>query len=253
MNGDLFQRFVLDCVSREDVDSLTAAWQIASCNKKEGEEQKKIISESIPKKYSSFKEYVQDVDVGRFRKLVGDEDPNCLLKELIKKGDLRNAKLCVQETQANLNYGLYAAAQTGNLDLVKFFIGKGAIDLVGALYRAAKASKRNVIDYLFSIGINDVSYGVYGAARGGDLELLKFFYDELERRNAQKRDFHFSTLASKNECVERAMSDACVTDNIEAVKFLVEKSGISPCFSHARHVAFQKNSVKIMEYFNSFF
>jgi hypothetical protein len=250
MNVELYRSFVLDCVSRDDVDCLTSLWREASLTDKENQKYKTIIMESIPREYPSFKEYVEAVDERRFTSLSQNKDATTLLKEFVRNEDVKNVKLCVSRLEPNLNVGLCESAKTGNLKLVKYFIELGAIDRVGALYQAARASQRTVVNYLLEIGVPDVSYGMQGAAEGGDGALWELLYSEFSRR-LEKEEFSLSKMTAKEECLERCFQKAVAKNNGDLVKLLQEKGAGTPStsFSYTRHGVFEKNAEKEYEEF----
>ena len=86
-------------------------------------------------------------------------------------------------TQYDWNSGLYRAAQGGHVDLMKFFIQKGADELRSSLYAAALGGHKDAIDYLISqrTDLNETFWleGLRGAQKARNKDLMGFFGDKI--------------------------------------------------------------------------
>jgi hypothetical protein len=81
--------------------------------------------------------------------------------------------------QYDWDIGLFWSAQGGHIDLMKFFIAKGADQLNSAMYAAAAGGHKDAIDYLISQGANNWSEGLRGAKQSRNEELISFFGNKL--------------------------------------------------------------------------
>lgn len=77
------------------------------------------------------------------------------------------------------NVGLYSAALAGDIDLMKFFMTKGAYVLNSALYSATHGGHKDAIDYLISQGADNWAEGLQGAKESKNEKLMKFFGGKL--------------------------------------------------------------------------
>ena len=67
------------------------------------------------------------------------------------------------------------AAKGGHLDLVKFFIEKGAKNWNLGMEGAAIGGHMEFVKFFIEKGARDWNSGMYGAAIGGHVELVEFF------------------------------------------------------------------------------
>ena len=89
----------------------------------------------------------------------------------------------------NYNFGLQGAALGGHLDLIEFFIANGAdykeaMDV--GLLSAAQGGHISLIDYFLEKGADGITNAVKGAARGGHKEVLHYLLDMLSKREQQE-------------------------------------------------------------------
>jgi len=101
----------------------------------------------------------------------------------LAKGGMKNIDLIhffIEKGANNWVLGMYGAAGGGHRDLVQFFIEKGANHWNSGMYRAAAAEggHRNLVEFFIEKGANDWNLGMYGAARGGHRDLVEFFIEK---------------------------------------------------------------------------
>ena len=77
------------------------------------------------------------------------------------------------------NQAMNYAAQGGSLDLVKFFINKGANDLNTSMFYAALGGSLDLVKFFIDKGANGWNFGMIGAVQGGHKDLVKFFKQKL--------------------------------------------------------------------------
>ena len=79
----------------------------------------------------------------------GTERYNILMSYAVLAGDVNIVNLLLEkDKEISLDDALYHAAAGGHLNLVKFFIEKGATDLEYALFQAAEDKQLHVIKFL---------------------------------------------------------------------------------------------------------
>lgn len=94
----------------------------------------------------------------------------------------------------NFKKPLRIAAKNGNINLIDFFLDKDVndldvIDLNQSMFQAATENRKNIIDYLIEKGANDndnLHYGMIGAAKGGNLNLLKYIIGKAKGMQVDK-------------------------------------------------------------------
>ena len=74
---------------------------------------------------------------------------------------------------------MYYAAEGGSLDLVKFFIDKGANNWDFGMYGAAQGGSLDLVKFFIDKGTKDWNGGMYYAVRGGHKDLVDFFKQKL--------------------------------------------------------------------------
>ena len=110
---------------------------------------------------------------------------------------------------------LFCAAAGGNLPLIDYFLGKGAVNITVALKMASRYSDLNTIKYLLTKTAND--YEDYGtileaASAGGKIDTMKFALETLKNLEFMINDpFGRVSLAL-----------AINNGQIEAIDFLIE-------------------------------
>jgi hypothetical protein len=76
------------------------------------------------------------------------------------------------------NKAMEKVAEKGRIDLVDFFIEKGADDWNWGMRGAARGGHKELVDFFIEKGANDWDWGMYGAAEGGHKELVDFFIEK---------------------------------------------------------------------------
>jgi hypothetical protein len=76
------------------------------------------------------------------------------------------------------NTGMRKAAKKGHRDLVIFFIEKGAFSWNRAMFSAAKGGHRDLVDFFIDQGANFWNLGMFSAAKGGHRDLVDFFIEK---------------------------------------------------------------------------
>ena len=76
------------------------------------------------------------------------------------------------------NEGMYYAALGGWLDLVKFFINKGADAWGQGMYYATRGGSLDLVKFFIDKGATNWESGMRGAVQGGSLDLVKFFVNK---------------------------------------------------------------------------
>ena len=135
MSFDIYVNYLDVALSRYSVDELVKVWY-DSCISKQGLALRTTILKFLPelgKHYKisvdenmSFQEFVKKYDDLMYENEC-DKSPNVCLEYFAKQGNLRNVKIAIKKGANNWNYGIREAAKGEHLDLVKFFIEKGAI------------------------------------------------------------------------------------------------------------------------------
>jgi len=127
---------------------------------------------------------------------------------LHNKGDNINylQEYCQNLTISALNRLLIKAVKSRSLDLVKYFIGLGAIDYQSALLTAIEQNSDLIIYYLTQQGLNylDLDSILLGASKLGDINLINY-YIELGATD-----------------IEGALIEALELQHIELAKFLID-------------------------------
>lgn len=107
--------------------------------------------------------------------------PGRALKELSQKGmkniDLINFFLL---QGAKPNRGLFGAAFSGDMDLVRLFISLGVNDWANGLFGSIHGGHKELTDFFLKkdINVNDRNIAAGVAAQKGDLELVKYFINQ---------------------------------------------------------------------------
>ena len=104
---------------------------------------------------------------------------------------------------------LYCAAAGGNIDLIDYFIKKGATKLDDALINGCKYADLRTVEHLIDKGAEDYHTLIYTAASLEKIDIMQFLLDYLE-------------IHDLNSFGRRALYEAISHGHINAVKFLVE-------------------------------
>lgn len=65
-----------------------------------------------------------------------------------------------------------------NIDLINFFIEKGATDLDSGLFAAAFFGDETLVNFYIQKGANDLQLGLRGAVQGGQKKFIDFFIQQ---------------------------------------------------------------------------
>lgn len=71
-----------------------------------------------------------------------------------------------------VDFGLYGACESGNINIINLMIKYGATDFGGALNYACQNNNIDVIKYLIDLGCDDWDDGLDGASYGGHINLV---------------------------------------------------------------------------------
>lgn len=105
-----------------------------------------------------------DIDMVQFFVMQGAFDFEGGLQLAAKKGNRKLVDFFIEQAKSKgrewgqweWDFGLRWSAYGGHIDLMKFFIAKGADDLDSAMNTAAMGGQKNAIDYLISQGVNKI-------------------------------------------------------------------------------------------------
>ncbi len=73
------------------------------------------------------------------------------------------------------NRAMIESVKLGRLDMVNFFIEKGADDWIVGMMLAAEGGHKDIVDFFIEKGVNNWNIGMQSAAEGGHKDLVKFF------------------------------------------------------------------------------
>lgn len=214
-----------------------------------------------PSSSKDFKKFVEEYDEYQYKSQCSCGSQVCL-KFFAKKGDLRNVRKALKKGAQNLGAALHAAAKYnqeniidfilknktghryidwglegaidgGNVELIEFFLEKGARKYGSMYYSAAKNGSPGVLK-LFEFNTPEYrNSGFIGAVRGGHFELMKKFF-----------------LENNGVCdIEEALIGAAKGGHLEIVKFLVN-NGVED-LSDAYTAAVRKGQLLLIKYFLS--
>jgi len=106
--------------------------------------------------------------------------PDKRLRKL-SKGGMKNIDLIqffIQKGANKWNWGMYGAARGGHKDLVQFFIENGANNWNRGMYFAARGGHKDLVDFFIEKDADEWNLGMEGAARGGHRGLVDFFIEK---------------------------------------------------------------------------
>lgn len=95
----------------------------------------------------------------------------------------------------SFNESLNIASIQGNINLIEFFINKGVDDLNQAMAQAAKENRKETVNYLIDKGADDYLLAMVGAAQGGNLDMMEDLINKAE--GIQVTDFFLSNVVSR--------------------------------------------------------
>ena len=84
-------------------------------------------------------------------------------------------KNLIERESQPLNVKLYCSVACGNLNLVQFFVERGADDFNGAMEYAAYYGYLYIIKWLVEQGADDSNMGLIYANMGGHQEIVQYF------------------------------------------------------------------------------
>jgi len=106
--------------------------------------------------------------------------PNLSMIKL-SKGGMENIDLIQYFISKGAHFwdtGMGCAAEEGHKDLVEFFISKGANYWNWGMRKAAKGGHKDLVNFFISKGADIWNEGMYCAAQRGDKDLVEFFIDK---------------------------------------------------------------------------
>ena len=137
MSFDLYSDYLNVALDRYSADELVKVWYDSRFSK-QGVILRTTIMKFLPtlgKVYGvsvdenmSFQEFVKKYDELMYKNECNKSPDKCL-EYFAKQGNWRNVKIAIKKGADNWNWGMSGAAKGGHLDLVKFFIEKGAIPI----------------------------------------------------------------------------------------------------------------------------
>jgi hypothetical protein len=105
--------------------------------------------------------------------------PNKAMEKLAEKGMkyINLIDFFIEKGANNWNLGMCGAAEGGHKELIDFFIEKGARDWNDGMREAEKGHKE-LVDFFIKKGADKWNLGMYNAAFGGHKELVDFFIEK---------------------------------------------------------------------------
>jgi hypothetical protein len=116
---------------------------------------------------------------------------------------------------------LVAAAQAGQLHVVKHLAGRVPPELPDAIAKASRNGHRNVVKYLYSLRYDQVDYDLCAneCYRGGHLDILQFFLDRELSQIDVKHVFYRAVDDNRDDVV-----DLLVQYNLDEVPTALERA-----------------------------
>jgi len=105
--------------------------------------------------------------------------------EKLSKGGMKNIDLInffIQKGANNWNLGMVSAAEGGHKDLVQFFIQKGANNWNSGMVSAAEGGHKDLVQFFIQKGAKDWNLGMISAAKGGHKDLVQFFIQKYNNK-----------------------------------------------------------------------
>lgn len=188
--------YIQNAASRYALEELIYLWLPTILLQEEGDSWKQAINACVPSLAAhyqirvpedcGFKAFLQEYYEQRLAReyQISLDDRLC---KYAKKGDWRMVRFIMLKAKGDwgpglveedvMMAGLMGAARGGHLDLVQFFVERGADDWDFAIEAAARGGDGKIIAFILekSKGNFNPGCGLCGAARSGRLELVKFF------------------------------------------------------------------------------
>jgi len=113
-------------------------------------------------------------------------DLNTCLEYVSKEGNLSLNKYFVKKGATNLLVAFYNAVESGNFDLVSYLIQNPQLqsqlhkrELNSALLHAGYSNNRQLIEYLLSLGANNIYGLLLALIENGNLQLIKYLFSRF--------------------------------------------------------------------------
>lgn len=234
MSQELYYSLVDVAISQYNVDLLTKLWSDTCMLDKSlyFELRERIVSKipdlckahgilSCP---SSFEEFVKEYDETLYERKYKGKNTSKRLKRAAREGNWRDIRRTLaysfdENNSNNWNKALYGAAQSGNQDVIDFFL------LQSRLFskRMSNGEVKEAYNW---------QYGMYGAARSGNLELVKFFNSlPMPPYDPTKGCHHFSRRMNdrKPRYWNCGLYNAAKGGSIECIEFFSENGAEKNC------------------------
>lgn len=244
-----------------------------------------------PSKSKDFRKFVEKYDEQEYLKNCTDTSDSCLVF-FSKMGDLKNVKRAIRKGATNLNSALMAATshnqkkvvdylvekvednpderernhswtvalggavKGGHVDLIEFFLEKGAVKTPIMYELAARQGSPEVLKFFDYNTRRKQKDGLLGAARGGHLELVKDFFSMLDNVDPNKafveaaKGGHIEVmdyLLDKGAfLLSVAIEKAAQKGQLSSVKYILEKD--STLTQNAMTAAIASNNLHVIQY-----
>jgi len=97
-----------------------------------------------------------------------------------KGGHLDVVEFFIAKGANNWDYAIGSAATGGHFDLVEFFIAKGADDWDWGMKDASGGGHLDLVKFFIAEGANNWNWGIYYAEEGGHDDIVLFLQDKLD-------------------------------------------------------------------------
>ena len=149
------------------------------------------------------------------------------------------------------------AAETGDRELVDFFISKGANDWDDALVMASEGGHKELVDFFISKGAKKWNAALSAAAEGGHKELVDFFISKGAKKwndalrkatKARNKELISFFLAKGATNLNEGVVDAIRGGDVQLVEFFLDKGGKIIDWNDALDWALRFNRVDMAMY-----
>lgn len=202
-------------------------------------------------------ECIEIVDI--VKKFKGQENRG--LFDVAKSGELEVVKLFLKRGADLLDYGLFGAVSGNHIEIIDFLIDKGANNFNAALVHASAHGNLELTKYLLDKGADDLYSVLVNAVHNNRVELVEFFLnkatDRIDRLIAGALwkghkhlvDYLMTRMSSVTENIKYFVQCAIEGGNPELLEYIIEH------FAHlsTRAPANSVRSLKFSEGFVDFY